>query len=273
MKASQNTPSRFDDEISFLDIFYFFKLHKKFILIHMILGMIFGVFFANFYGPMYKGSVLISPAKISGFFHLNPKTTVTKLKMNSFYSKETFINCKPYPDNDSDIPDIVNSSVAADGELILISMKHKNKIRIENCLKSIVKDVRLIQNIIVTPLIESKNNELMRAKEKLMAAEALKNQFSYELLKDLKKNSDPLNRISTLLTSNLILSTNLNIKQTMAEIDELTVALSSEKTKEAEMVVPIAIKEIASVYQIAFFGLLLGLCLGILIALIKQVKI
>jgi hypothetical protein len=173
-----------------------------------------------------------------------------------------------------DMSNIVNSSVTKDGDLIMISIQHKNKTLIKNCLNSIINDVRVIQNSIVSPLIQSKNNELMLAKEKLKDAEEFKNKLNYELLKELKKNSEPLDTITRLLYSNLISSNNLQIKQTMAEIYKLTADLSSEQTKEADKLMPIAIKkEFPSVNHGALLGLFLGLCLGILIALIKQIKI
>lgn len=276
MKTSQNIPPRFDDEIRLLDIFYFFKLHKKFISTLMILGMILGGFFANLYGPVYEGNALISPAKISGNFAVTPKNTLIKLKMNNYYSKETFLNCNAYLDKDIDnyMSNIVNSSVTKDGDLIRIDMQHKNKTLIKNCLDSIINDIRDIQNKISSPLIQSKNNELMLAKENLRANEEFKNKLNYELLKELKKNSDPLNTISSLIYVNLISSSNLQIKQTTAEISKLTFDLSSEQTKEAHNIVPIAIKKsFPSVKDGALFGLFLGLCLGIFIALLKQIKI
>jgi len=66
------------------------------ILIFVIIGALLGSLYVNFTEPVYKGSVLVSPAKISGDFVINPKITLTKLQTNSFYSKETFLNCDPY---------------------------------------------------------------------------------------------------------------------------------------------------------------------------------
>lgn len=276
MKASQNTPPHFDEEIRLLDIFYFFKLHKKLISILIILGMILGIFFANVYGPVYEGSAMISPAKISGDFILKPKTTVTRLQMNNFYSKEALLNCKPYPNKyfNNDIPNIVNFSVTKDGELILISMQHKNKILIKNCLDSLVNDVLVSQNKIITPLIKSKNNELMLADQKLRGLEEFKNLLKNKVLKELKKNNSPLDTTSALLHSSLISANNIEISQTQADIFRLKDQLSPHQIIEAEQIQPIAIiKSFPTGKHGALFGLFFGLCLGILIALLKQIKI
>ena len=92
MKTPQNIQPSFNDEILIADMIRFFKSHKKMILIFVIIGAVLGGLYANFTEPVYKGSVLISPAKIAGDFVVNPKVTVTKLDMNSYYSKETFLN-------------------------------------------------------------------------------------------------------------------------------------------------------------------------------------
>ena len=104
MKTPQNIQPSFDDEISIADIILFLKSHKMMIFIFVIIGILLGGLYGNFTEPTYKGSVLISPAKIAGTFVVNPKVTVTKLGVNSFYSKETFLNCNPrfYKDMDKD---------------------------------------------------------------------------------------------------------------------------------------------------------------------------
>jgi hypothetical protein len=276
MKIKQNIPSRFDDEIGLLDIVYFFKFHKKLISTLMILGVILGGFFANIYGPVYEGYALISSAKISGNFVVSPKITVIKLNMNSYYSKETFLNCSPYLDKDINynMSKIVKSSVTKDGDLIKIYMQNKNTTVITDCLNSIIDDIRVIQNTNAKPLIQSKNNELMLLQEQKRDAEEFKNKLNYSLLKELERNSESLNTTLGLLYKNLILSNDLRIKQTKAEIYKLTADLSSEQTQEAKNILPIAItKSFPSVELGALLGLFLGLCLGILIALIKQIKI
>ena len=95
MKTPKKHKPTSDEDISITDMIHFFMSHKKIILISGIIGTILSDLFANFTEKVYKGFVLISNAKISGAFVLNQKNTVTKLVMNSFYSKETFLNCNP----------------------------------------------------------------------------------------------------------------------------------------------------------------------------------
>jgi hypothetical protein len=283
MKTPQNIQPSFDDEISIADMIRFFKSHKKMILIFVIIGALLGGLYANFKEPTYKGSALISPAKIAGTFVVDPITTVTKLAMNSYYSKETFLNCNPdfYKDKDKDkdkdidydISTLVKASVTKDGALIQLLMQNKNKTVIKDCLSSMVDDMRISQNIIAEPLIQLKNNELALLEEKLKNAEEFKAKLNEKKIKELKTNGERFS--ADLLYTNMILFNNKDIKETITEINKIKIDLSSEQTKPANKVLPISIekKSFPTPKLGALIGLFLGLCLGILIALIKQMKI
>ena len=281
MKTPHNIQTSLDDEISITDMIDFFKSHKKMILIFVIIGALLGGFYTNFTEPVYKGSVLISPAKIAGTFVVNPKVTVTKLDMNSYYSKETFLNCNPdfYKDKDKDkdidydISTLVKASVTKDGDLIQLLMQDKNKTVIKDCLNSMVDDIRISQSIIAEPLIQLKNNELMLLEEKLKNAEEFKVKLNEKQIRELKTNGE---RFSVdLLYTNMILFNSKDIKETITEINKVKTDLSSEQTKPANKALPINIekKSFPTPKLGALMGLFLGLCLGILIALIKQMKI
>jgi hypothetical protein len=73
----------------------------------------------------------------------------------------------------------------------------------------------------------------------------------------------------------MILFNSKDIKETMTEINQIKIDLSSEQTKPAHKVLPINIekKSFLTPKLGALMGLFLGLCLGTLVALIKQMKI
>ena len=279
MKTPQNIQPSFDDEISIADMIRFFKSHKKMILIFVIIGALLGGLYANFKEPTYKGSALISPAKIAGTFVVDPITTVTKLAMNSYYSKETFLNCNPdfYKDKDKDnnydLTSLIKSSITKDGELIQVLIQNKNKTVVKDCLNSLVNDIRMRQDEIAQPIIQLKNNELKLAEEKLKNAEDFRIKLNDKQIKELKISGE---RFSVdLLYTNMILFNSSDIKQTIAEINKLKNELSSPQTKSAENALPINIekKYPLSLELGALLGLFLGLCLGVLLALIKQLKV
>jgi LPS O-antigen subunit length determinant protein (WzzB/FepE family) len=277
MKTPQNIQPSFDDEISIADIIHFFKSHRKMILIFVIIGALLGGLCPNFIAPTYKASALISPAKVAGNFVVTPNFSVTQLTMNSFYSKETFLNCNPdfYKDKDIDynISTLVKASVTKDGGLIQLLMQNKNKIFIKNCLNSVIDDIVANQNNIAEPLVQSANNQLSFLKEKLKNTEEFKAELNGKKIKELKisKEKFPVD----FLYMNMILFNDKEIQQILSEINKIKVDLSPEKTKPANNVLPINFEKKSPLTPKlgALFGLFLGLCLGILIALIKQMKI
>jgi LPS O-antigen subunit length determinant protein (WzzB/FepE family) len=283
MKTPQNIQPSFNDEISIADMIHFFKSHKKMILIFVIIGGLLGGLYGNFMAPIYKGSVLISPAKIAGAFVVNPKLTLSTLDMNSFYSKETFLNCGPdfYKDKDKDkdkdidydISTLVKASLTKDGELIELQMQNKNKTVITDCLSSMVDDIRTRQNVIAEPLIQSKINELKLLEEQLKNAEELKSKLNDKQVIQFQKNIEHL-ALNILYTNIALLNSN-EIKQIKTEINKFKIDLSPEQTKPASKVLPIRIekKSLLTPKHGALIGLFLGLCLGIFISLTKQMKI
>ena len=283
MKTPQNIQPSFDDEISIADIIHFFKSHKKMILIFVSIGTLLGGLYGSFTEPVYKGFILISPAKVAGAIVTDPTVILIKLDVNSFYSKETFLNCNPDfnkvkdkdmdEDEDYDISNLVKASLSKDGTLIQLQMQNKNKTVVKDCLNSIVDDIFISQSIISKPLIQSKNDELTLLEEKLKEAEAFKVKLNNIQIRDLRTNSE---RFSVdLVYTNMILFNSKDISEIITEINKIKVALSSEQTKPANKVLPITIekKNPLSLKLGALMGLFLGLCLGILIALIKQMKI
>lgn len=142
-------------------------------LFFIVMGGILGFLYGKLAPPVYDGSVLISPAKVAGVVVVDPKITLTKLNMNSYYPKETFLACNPsfYKDKDKDIDydmsdidydmsDIIKASITKDGNLIELTMRDSNKDIIHACLENITATINARQKIIADPLIESKKNGL-----------------------------------------------------------------------------------------------------------------
>jgi hypothetical protein len=277
MKTPQNLQPSFDDDISIADMINFFKSHKKMILISVIIGGIMGGLFANFTEPVYKGSVLISFAKVSGVSVVNPKVIASKSYMDNLYSKETFVNCNPYfykdkdKDKDFNISSIVNASVTKDGDLIELRMQDKNKTVIKDCLSSIADDFLTNQNTIADPVIQLKNNSLRLAEEKLKNAEEFQSNLNNRLTRESKKIGGRLG-LEDLFYSNLLSLNRKDINEIMDEINTIKIDLHSAN-KLASIVIPITIEKKSSLSPKlgSLLGLFLGLCLGILLPLIKQI--
>jgi hypothetical protein len=272
MTTKPPAQNSFDDEISLADIIKFFLKNIKTLVSFILLGGLLGGLYGKFADPVYDGSVLVSPAKVSGVFVVEPKVTLTKLNMNSYYPKEAFIACNPtfYKDKDKDkdkdidkdinydMSDIVKASITKDGDLIEFLMQSSNKQVIHECLNSIVNAINVSQKIIAEPLIESKKTELAINKQKLKLTEEFHAQILDDQLKNLKKTQ--ARSTDHLLYADIALKNELEIKNLLDQVNKITTELSREQTKEAGKVLPISIER--NTYPSAKLGLLLGVFLG-----------
>jgi hypothetical protein len=281
MTTKPPAQNSFDDEISLADIIKFFKANIKRILFFIILGGILGGLYGKLADPVYDGSVLISPAKVAGNFVVGPEITLTKLDMNSYYSKETFLACNPmfYKDKDKDkdidydMSDIVKISITKDGNLIKLIMSDSNKKTIHACLESITADINANQKIIAHPLIESKKTELNLFETKLKLAEEFRSQLNVKQIKNLKTNEQ---RFATdILYMNIVFNNASEIKTLLDNINRAKTELSSEQTKDAGRVLSINIerKSFPSEKEGLLLGLFLGGVLGFFISLFRNMKI
>ena len=275
--AAPKNQTPFDDEISLLDIIQFFKVNFKRILFFIILGGLTGFLYGKLADPVYDGSVLISPARVAGNVVVDPKITLTKLNMNSYYSKETFLACNPmfYKDKDIDynLTDIIKTSITKDGNLIELTMSDSNKDIIQSCLENITANINASQKIIAGPLIESKKNGLSLIEEKLKLAEQFREQLNDKQIKNLKANEQ---RFATdVLYANIVLNNASEIKALLDQINQLKTELTSEQTKDAGMVLPINIerKSFPSEKLGLLLGLFLGGMLGFFISFFKNMEI
>jgi hypothetical protein len=262
------TKNHFDDEISLADIIKFFRKNIKTLVSFILLGGLLGGLYGKFADPVYDGSVLVSPAMIAGDFVVEPKITLTKLNMNSYFPKETFMACNPtfYKDKDKDkdkdieydMSDIVKASITKDGNLFELLMQSSNKQVIHECLNSIVNAINVSQKIIAEPLIESKKKELTLNEQKLKLAEEFRMLLDDKQIKKLKTTEA---RFATdLLYANIVLNNASEIKTLMDQNNKINTELSSEQTKDAGKILPVNIKRKS--FPSEKLGLLLGLFLG-----------
>ncbi len=270
--------TQFDDEISLLDIIQFFKTNFKRMLFFIILGGTLGGLYGKLANPIYEGSALISPAKVAGNVVIEPKITLTKLNMNSYYPKETFLACNPtfYKDKDKDIDydmsDIVKTSITKDGNLIELKIESSSKETIHACLESIANNINASQKIIADPLIESKKTELSLLETKLKLAEEFRDELNGREIKNMKANEQrfPLD----LLYANLMLNNASEIQSLLEQINKVKAALSLGETKEAGKALPINIerKSFPSTKLGLLLGLFLGGMLGFFVSLFRNMK-
>lgn len=273
--AAPKNQTPFDDEISLLDIIQFFKTNFKKILFFIILGGVLGYLYGKL-ASVYEGSVLMSPAKVSGRVIIEPKVILTTLNMNTFYSKETFLACNPtyYKDKDIDydMSDIIKISITQDGNLIELKMQSSNKEKIHACFESIESDINASQKIIADPLIESKKAELSLAEKKLELAEKFRAQLNEKQNKNLKTNEQ---LFSIVFYANIALNNSYEIKTLLDQINNIRSELSSARTNDAGKILPINIQRKSVPFKELglFLGGILGLFVSAFSIFIKKIEL
>ncbi len=267
MKVKQRIQPTFNDEMSFTDIIQFLILNRRVITTFIILGALLGGLYGQFSQPIYNGSILLAPAKISGALIESPQKTISIFKAKySDFSKETNLSC---PKDSFEYinfrhSDNSNLSIPKEDTLIKISMQNTVKATISNCLNQIADEISLRQNKIAQPLINFKKNQAI---------------FLEKYIKTLSELSDKTNQFfNSSNTDNEIL---LNI--TLKNLNEERLLLALEHKNNNAIFIDELANKVSSVeikrnsfpsfkYGV-FYGVLMGFGLGLLIALLRQIKV
>ncbi len=267
MKAKQRIEPTFNDEMSFTDIIQFLILNRKLITTFIILGALLGGLYGQFSKPIYNGSILLAPAKVSGALIENPQKTISIFKAKySDVSKETNLSCPKDSFEYINFRHSDNSNLSIPKEItfIKISMQYTVKATISNCLNQIADEISLRQNKIAQPLINFKKNQAI---------------FLEKYLKTLSELSDKTNQfLNSSNTDNEIL---LNI--TLKNLNEERLLLALDRKNNNAIFIDELANKVSSVeikrnsfpsFKFGvFYGVLMGFGLGLLIALLRQIKV
>jgi hypothetical protein len=251
-----------DDEISLRDFIQFFKINLRKIVIFILMGGILGGLYGKLASPIYTGTMIIAPALISKQYVIDPKITFTKVKMNTFYSKETVLSCTPKyykgKNIEANILDFVKISSTKDEHYIKFIVSNRDKKNISDCLNLIENDFKLHHDSILQVFIEMKKTELALFKNKL--------KISQNILKDLDDiSSEILKKTKTQNPQNLLLTNasfnkSLEIYELISQINRMEMDLTQEQTNHGGKALPIFIEQ--EKFPSPKLGLLLGLFLG-----------
>ena len=227
-----------NDEISLLEIVDFFKDSWKKILLGGVVGGTLGAGYALIAPSIYQATANIQVAKVANADVEVPATLVEKMKMPTYYSSNTFIECKA--ENSAEpgkaIANGLNPTLAKNAPIITIKYKEKSAEDAKKCLESVLADVRKNQDEIATPILQTKKNQLANLKQKLEAAEQI-----LKALPSKKPNfdfSDPKFSASTLLLATTLSKEN-EVKDLRTQINDLEIALAEPQTKSASLTAPI----------------------------------
>jgi hypothetical protein len=250
MKTTHKVPPpNFYNEISIADILSFFKFHKKIIFVCILLGGLLGYFFEKNSLTNFEGKAYISMAKSNGYSLISPRAFLEISKQNSFYSKETILNCnfQLYDDKKNYIiSDIIKLSILNNNDFIVVKLIHTNKTFIESCLNSASKDIYQMQNKLSEGI-----NERFESEKKFMLQEFAKTNAS--------STDFPI-------MSSLILD----------KIQRIYDNFNPAKNSKSLLLIPISIEEqeVTLTKKLkVMLGLFLGFVFGSIVSVIKQIKV
>jgi uncharacterized protein involved in exopolysaccharide biosynthesis len=261
-----------EDEISLKDIIDFLVESWKVIAFGGIIGGLLATGYAFTRSPIYQATANIQVARVAGSDIEAAGTLVEKLKMPMFYSTESYSACNIM---DSITPgamiaDNIKPVLSKTAPIISFSYKADSPINAQKCLESILNDIRVSQNLLAKPIIESKKNQLTNLKQKLETAErvikTLPNQSSMFDFSDAKFSASTLLLVTTLSKKN-------EVGDLRTQINDLEISLLEPQTREAFLTTPIfAPKQKVSPRRalILMGGLAAGLILGLLLMIGKR---
>lgn len=227
-----------EDKLSLTEVIDFFKESWKQILVSGIIGGALGVGYALISPSIYQATANIQVAKVAGSDLETPSALVEKLKMPMYYTQSTFIACNVVEraEPGDAIAKGLKPTLSKNAPIISITYKEKSTEDAKKCLEGVLNDIRINQNILAKPILETRNNHLANLQQKLESAEKMS-----KILSTNNPNFDFSD--SKFSASALLLATKLNIenevKDLRTQIRDLETALAEPQTKEASLITPI----------------------------------
>ena len=264
VKHTRINPSSFDDEISLLNLIQFFKTNFKIIVFFIFLGGTLCGLSAKFESPIYKGEMILYPPKISDKFIVEPQIISSKIKLNSYFSKEVLLACNPaYKDGDYKykLSDTVKISTNKDNLYLIVSMSNESLERISGCLGAIHNHFVLKQILPYKSYTEILEAQIEITKNKLQITENFKQKLVSNSL-DSPKNET---------LHHLLMLDALNITDKILKLKTELSASQTNILQGQDLVINIQEEGLLSPQLRIFLGLFLGGLLGIFIVLLRDI--
>lgn len=227
-----------DDSISIKEIVEFVRESWKSIAIGSVVGLAVGAGYALVAPPKYLATAHMQTAKVAGSDVEAPALLVEKLKLPSYFNKETFLACglEGLAEPGVALANALKPTLMKTAPIISISYKAKSDKLAVGCIDAVMADVRTNQAMLAKPIIEQKNIQLATLKQKLDSAEQVAN-----LMQPKKQNFD-FNDTKFSGASLLFATTSAKaneVKDLKAQISDIEIQLQEPQTKETYFTTPI----------------------------------
>lgn len=163
-----------------------------------------------------------------------------------------------------------NFSTLKEVNLIKISMQNTDKTIINNCLDQVADEISLNQNKIAQPILDFKKNQIITTEDKLKILIDLGNKIDIKEIKEINTNKTTFDNdilLANIIQNNISEIRLFNEWNYKNKSDSILNNLAHKASG-----IEIKIKPFPSFKYGAFFGIMLGFALGILIAITRKMK-
>lgn len=219
-----------EDGISLADIVEFVQESWKTVALWSAIGLIGGTGYAFLATPKYQATANIQTAKVANTDVEAPALLADKLKLPSYYTKETIDACGigDVAEPGLALANALKPALSKGTSLVSISYKAESQDAALSCISAVVQSVRQNQELITKPLIDAKMAELSSLEQKAAAAQQL------EKMALNKSGANDFND-SKFLASSLLLSASKDLAK---QIGDLKPQLLAPQTKPTELAAP-----------------------------------
>ena len=263
-----------EDEISFLDIFLFFKNEYQFILGFALLGFVGAAFYLWAVPKQYEVIGQIKMAQIANLNNNNnnnnnnnvtplgtsieePNALIARMALPTSYSKETIALCGLAEEKDAGALLAKKAKLSLPkglGGTVDLEIRDTSKEVAEACANAIYEFVKTSQAQLIAPYVEEASKKLIIEKERLSRAT--------EFIARADKSGSGV--------SGAYLATRDEIRYLVDQISTLQAVVNGNESRAARLVAPIYVKD-HPVFPQKRNGLLLGLLLGGFLGLLLAV--
>ena len=218
-------------------LFFSIKIYKKKIkkvIFFIFFGGAIGGLYGNFAGPVYEGTLHVSPLKIMGDNVVSPKIMQYKLSIDSFYTFDYLSACNLKNSKDTRMSDLIKTNISLENNFLSVSYENKDKSVITNCLKLIEKEIIKDQQLSAIPIIKEKNSQIYLLQKNIKSFKSLN-----ENLTPKKKITSEENILNLIKSKNYIFA----IQRLENEINNIKFGLSESQKKYEIKLLPIDFKK------------------------------
>jgi len=166
---TENIKDNVDDEIGFIEIVLFIQSSINSIVKSIVVCFVMGAIFYFYLPSSYEAKATLQMAQVANNSVETPTLLLEKIKLPLFFQSTVGKACGADGKFDSflRIADKIKPEVNKVAPFISFTVKAKTTQEAQECLNAVVADIKLKQEELARPILETKKNELKIYKKNL----------------------------------------------------------------------------------------------------------